>query len=211
MKKLSYSVLIFILIVFSGSILFAANTLPSSTTSPIPSAAAATPTPVPSITSTPTPTLNSLLIETEQYSYKVTEPLKWRGFTADAAKYLVDVYLAMDKYTFSDSPAIMYVKTQKKSGYSAKQHLAWDIDDLKSRNDGIQINDLRVGEMYYEYAARVYQADMKHINYLCYVDPGPNEPYYLVFTLSGAKEICDNNKEIFIFLLKSFWWMGSRY
>lgn len=207
MKKLTLIVLIFI-IVLAGSILYAADPLPSASPMLEPSP---TPTPIPTLTPTPTPTLNSLLIQTEQYSFKVTEPLNWRGFSADAAKYYVDAYFCMEKYTFADSPVIMYVKAQKKSGYSAKQHLTWDIDDLKNRNDGMQSYDFRVGDMTYDYAAKSYQTDAKAVTYLCYIDPDLYGSYYLVFTMSGAKEVCDQNRNVFVFLLKSFWWMGGGY
>jgi hypothetical protein len=50
----------------------------------------------------------------------------------------------------------------------------------------------------------------KDIDYLCYVDPDNNSPLYVIFVLSGTKELSNLYLKDFEKLVQSFIWIRNK-
>lgn len=151
--------------------------------------------------------MKGMIIYGHGFCFTLSEPKLWEGRTEDAGKYEVNVYFVQKGYDFNNAPCLMYARVLDKAGYSVKQSLEYDMEQYKSKYKKIKFYDFNVGKLTYDYASKIYEMSNGTMDYCVYVDPGKEANVYLIFALTGKKELVKQEKEIFISLLKSFGWL----
>lgn len=151
---------------------------------------------------------DAMLIYGKGYSLMVSEPPGWSGVTEDAAKYRVNVYFPMSGYDFNSSPVLMYARVLDKNGNTVGKNLELDMLDFSKRKKSVEFFDFSVANIEYEQAAKKYVIDRSQSDYLCYVDPGPSCPLYVIFVLTGPTEVSETRLKDFQTLVQSFKWLN---
>lgn len=144
----------------------------------------------------------------KDWSFMVTEPPGWTGITSDANRYQVNLYFPMPGYDLNSSPVLMYARVLEKSGITVKRSLELDMLDFTKRKKSIEFLEFPVGSLNYEYASKKYVIDQNQVDYLCYIDPGPATPYYVIFVLTGPNGECEKYLNDFLALIRSFKWLN---
>ncbi len=151
-----------------------------------------------------------MIIYGHGFCFALSEPKLWEGRTEDAGKYEVNVYFVQKGYNFNNAPCLMYARVLDKAGYSVKQSLEFDMEQYRGKDKKIKFYDFDVGKLDYEYASKIYEMSNGTTDYCAYIDPGKEIPLYLIFVLTGKKELVKQEKETFISLVKSFnWWTAN--
>jgi hypothetical protein len=153
--------------------------------------------------------MGGMIIYGDGFSFTLSEPKLWEGNTQDAAKYEVNVYFVQKGYNFGNTPCLMYARVMDKGDYSVKQNLEYDMEQFKSKDKKIKFYDFDVGKLTYDYASKMYEMSNGTNDYCVYIDPGKEVKVYLIFVLTGKKEIVKQEKKTFISLLKSFNWLTA--
>ena len=151
---------------------------------------------------------DALIIYGDNLSFKVSEPPNWRGHTDDAGRYRLNAYFSLPGYDFNSSPAVMYIRVMKKGGLTVQKRLEADMADFAKRKQSIEFSDFAVENVNYQYAAKQYFINSTSIDYLCYIDPGESSPLYVIFVLSGPKELSGTYLADFKKLIQSFTWLN---
>jgi hypothetical protein len=143
----------------------------------------------------------------KDWSFMVSEPPGWKGISTDANKHQVNLYFPMPGYDINSSPVLIYARVMEKKGLTVKQSLEADMRDFSLRKKTVDFLDFPVGTLNYEYASKKYVINQDQVDYLCYIDPGPDSPYYAIFVITGPKGECDKYLNDFLSLLRSFKWL----
>jgi hypothetical protein len=140
----------------------------------------------------------ALIVYGKGFSFKVTEPSGWYGVTANANRYMVNVYFPQPGHDYNSSPVLMYVRVMNKNGNTVQRNLELDMDDFSQRKKKVEVFDYTVNNLNYEYAAKKYIINDNQTDYLCYIDPAADSPNYVIFVLTGPKDTCDNYLVAFV-------------
>lgn len=150
---------------------------------------------------------DALWVYGKDWSFMVSEPAGWTGITSDVNKYQVNLYFPMAGYDINSSPVLMYVRVLEKNGNTVKKSLEFDMLDYSQRKKRIEFLEFPVGTLNYDYASKKYLINQDQVDYLCYIDPAPASPYYVIMILTGPKGECDNYLDNFLYLVRSFKWL----
>lgn len=153
--------------------------------------------------------MKGMLIYGKNFSFLVSEPDGWKGYTSDAYRYRLSAYFCIGKYNFDSSPGAMYIRVLSKGDSSVEEHLKIGMNNFKRKKNKVIFEDFKVVNLKYKYASKKYLIDNKTCDYLCYLDPGKDSLVYLLFVLTAEKEICNKYLDAFNELLKSFTWIGQ--
>lgn len=150
-----------------------------------------------------------LLVYGEDFSFKVNEIGDWRGHTGDAWQYGLNIYFTLNDEDFDSAPVAMYIRVMKKSNYSVTEHLLGDMEDFKNKFSDAKFNDFTIPDLTYQSVSKIYFYN-NICDYVCYLDPSTDTqlPVYLIFVLSGTKELAPKYKDDFVELVKSFQWFN---
>lgn len=153
--------------------------------------------------------LRGMIIYGDGFSFTLSEPKLWEGNTQDASRYELNVYFVQKGYNFDNTPCLIYARVMDKGGYSIQQNLEYDMEQYRGKDKKIKFFDFNMGRLDYDYASKIYDLSNGLNDYCVYIDPGKEVPLYLIFVLSGKKEIVKQEKETFISLIKSFKWLTT--
>ncbi len=142
-------------------------------------------------------------------AFSLVPPVNWVVNIEDANDRGMYAYIHMDGYTFETTPALMYIRLMDKMGVGVDEHLKADMEASRKQEANLSIHPFKIGKLQYAYAARKYLYGKKSCDYLCYVDPGKDDPSYLIFVLTTDYKHCDSYTEDFKSVLKSFHWRGK--
>lgn len=151
----------------------------------------------------------SHIVYGEGFSFKITDPNNWNGYVEDANRHDVNYYFCMPNYDFVTTPVLMYIRVLKKNGNSVEKNLELDMEHFRRTHD-VQFSEYQLQNLEYKYASKQYLLDDKVIDYLCYIDPKENVPVYVIFVLSGPKELCGEYLNDFQTVIQSFTWITDR-
>lgn len=153
--------------------------------------------------------MKGMLIYGKNFSFLVSEPEGWKGYTSDAYRYGLNAYFCIGEYDFDSSPEAMYIRVLSKGDYSVEEHLKIDMNNFKKKKSKVTFEDFKVVNLGYKYASKKYIIDDKTCDYLCYILPDKDSSVYLIFVLTVKKEVCNKYLDSFNELLKSFTWIGQ--
>lgn len=148
-----------------------------------------------------------LIIYGNNFSFSVIEPDNWHCFTEDAAKYSLNAYFCYNNTNWQTSEAIIYISVSPKGNYSVSEHLKADMKRY-SEKVKVEFIDFPINVFKYTFASKTYLYNELR-EYLCYVDPSKESPVYIIFVLSGRKDISIKHETTFINLINSFSWIAS--
>ena len=152
---------------------------------------------------------DTLAVYGDQFYFLVSEPANWKGYTYDADKNSLNAYFCLPGYRWNNSPAVMYIRVMTKAGATVEQSLGADMKDFSLRKASMAFADLEIKDVPYHYAAKEYLIDNMDRDYLCYIDLGQDWPFYVIFVLSGPKDVSPAYLNDFGNLVRSFQWGGK--
>ncbi len=142
-------------------------------------------------------------------AFSLVPPLNWVVNIEDANARGMYAYILMDGYTYETTPALIYIRLMDKMGSGVAEHLKADMESSKKEKTDVSFHPFKVGKLQYAYTSKKYLYGKKSCDYLCYVDPGKEDPSYLIFVLTTDYKHCDAYTEDFRSMLKSFHWRGK--
>jgi hypothetical protein len=152
---------------------------------------------------------NALFIYGNGWSFWVIEPKGWRCYTEDAYRYHMNAYFCLGKKNINNSPATMNIEVLRKGGKTLQERLATDMEDYEKQSKSLEFLDFLVDGIKYESISKIYIINDKTTDYVCFLDPSEDSPWYLVFVLHGPKDESPKYEKDFLSLIKSFSWMGG--
>jgi hypothetical protein len=150
-----------------------------------------------------------LIVYGENFAFKVNEMGNWKGYTKDAWEYGLNIYFTLDNEDFNSAPVVMYIRVMEKGNYSATEHLLGDMEDFKDKFSDIKFKDFTITGLPYQATSKIYLYN-DICDYVCYLDPSTDTqlPLYLIFVLSGTKELAPKFEDDFATLVNSFQWIN---
>jgi len=153
--------------------------------------------------------MDQLLIYGNGWMFNVKEPKGWRCYTEDAYRYHMNAYFCLGKKNINNSPATMNIEVLRKGGKTLQERLAIDMEDYKKQSKSLEFLDFLVDGIKYESISKIYIINDKTTDYVCFLDPSKDSPWYLVFVLHGPKEESPKYEKDFLALIRSFSWLGG--
>jgi hypothetical protein len=122
--------------------------------------------------------LDQLLVYGDNFIFSVKEPPGWKGDTTSAAKFQSNVILHETGQPPESFSGLIRIRLNDKADENTSADLEEDMRGYKAQYPKIQFKDLAMKNPRYLCLAKVFYVPGEFYEYLAYVNPGQESPFF---------------------------------
>lgn len=130
--------------------------------------------------------LDDLLIQGENFSISVKEPIGWKGDSNTATDQGNLVFHRMHE-NLQNAKAVIRVLVANKTDENTIEDLKYDMERYQKQYPKVQFKDISVKHPEYSIYPKLFYVDAHFYEYIAYLNPGKNYPYIICVSMNLKK------------------------
>jgi hypothetical protein len=131
--------------------------------------------------------LDNLLIQGENFSISVKEPMGWQGDSNTSADHGNLVLHRMNE-SHQNAKAVIRVLVANKTDENTIEDLKYDMASYRKQYPKVQFKDISVKHPEYSTYPKLFYVDTDFYEYVTYLNPGKSYPYIICVSMNLKKK-----------------------
>jgi len=147
--------------------------------------------------------LGDLLVQGENFTISVKEPMGWKGDSNASAGHGNLVFYRMNE-NLQNAKAVIRVLVANKTDENTIEDLKYDMESYRKQYPKVQFKDISVKHPEYSVYPKLFYVDTDFYEYVAYLNPGKQYPYLICVSMNLKKnEASKEDIEAYSFVVGS--------
>jgi hypothetical protein len=148
--------------------------------------------------------LDNLLIQGENFSISVKEPMGWKGNSNDTAAGHGNLVFYRMNENLQNAKAVIRVLVANKTDENTNEDMKYDMESYRKQYPKVQFKDISMKHPEYSIYPKLFYVDNNFYEYVTYLNPGKKYPYIIAVSMNLKKnEASKENIEAYSSVIES--------